>query len=327
MALQVSPNAQLVFFNQVFGPSHQVTNRVKALVGVGVTFEVAFLSIRAFLNGKPLEAVKVSYSTTALLKGTADAVVLDHNKSLIAEWVSKLWKAQGAPLPLPKPEAAPVTLKATPTAVVVKGWHGGFKPNLIPIIKAIRTVTGDGLAEAKVKAEAILAGTWVSLGVFSSLEVAKAHGLLLTAVGVDVELAAGQDELYSKGIVGPLTVEAPKPVPEVIALKDAKALGQKVHGTSQGSVYHTIAIGDQVKLAARIVTGGMISIRAEWTGQPTDVDLKRLADSGASVKGNYASIHVDPQDVPLPRVIGAFLVGTGIKWHAAVTNGSELVIS
>ena len=32
------------------------------------------------------------------------------------------------------------------------------------------------------------------------------------------------------------------------------------------------------------------------------------------------------QDVPLQRVIGAFLVGTGINWKAVVTNGAELVI-
>ena len=322
MALQVSADGQTVFFNKVFGPGHQVTNRVKGLIGVGVTFEVAFLSIRAFLNEKPLESVKVTYSTTALIKGTAPDPVVAQNKHLISEWVAKLWKAQGAPLAKPAPIPLP-TLKATPTAVVVKGWHGGFKPNIIPVVKAIRTVTGDGLAEAKVKAEAILAGTSISLGVFPSLEIAKAHGLLLTAVGVDVDLQAG--EVYDKGIVGPLTVEAPKPVPEVVALKDAKALGQKVHGTSAGSVYHTIAIGDAVRVAARIIPGGLISIRAEWQGHPT-VDLKRLAESGVSVKVEYASIHVDPQDVPLSRVIGAFLIGTNIKWNAAVMNGAELVV-
>jgi hypothetical protein len=44
------------------------------------------------------------------------------------------------------------------------------------------------------------------------------------------------------------------------------------------------------------------------------------------MKPNYASVHFGAEGVPLQRVIGAFLVGTGINWKAAVMNGSDLVI-
>jgi len=118
---------------------------------------------------------------------------------------------------------------------------------------------------------------------------------------------------------------AVKPVDKVIDLKSAKALGQKVHGTSQGSVYYCIAVAEHVKVAARIAKGGGISIRAEWTDTPT-ADLKKLEESNMQLKGNYGSMHFDAGEVPLPRVIGALLVGTGIKWQAAVMNGADLVI-
>jgi len=123
-----------------------------------------------------------------------------------------------------------------------------------------------------------------------------------------------------------VTVEVPKPVSQVIDLKDAKAIGQKVHGTSLGSVYHVIALTEKVKVAARLNATGAISLRAEWTGEAADAQ-KKLAHIGMSMKSGYASWHLDAAGVPFARVIGAFLLDTGIVWDQSIKSSADLVIS
>lgn len=145
--------------------------------------------------------------------------------------------------------------------------------------------------------------------------------------GLASELNVGAPEskptIYQKTDAAKVSTE--KPVPSVIHLKDAKALGQQVHGTSTGSVYYTIALSEHVKVAARLYKSGSISIRAEWTDTPTD-ELAKLSAAGVGMKGNYGSIHFDASGVPIERVVGAFLVGTGIKWKSVIMSGADLVI-
>jgi hypothetical protein len=322
MALKLNSDAQSVFFTQVFGSNDLTTNRVKELIAAGVKFEVGLYALQAVIPGKGDSAVTLTYGTTALMKGTADPLILSQNKHQIREWVGKLYQAHDW-VKHPVPEAPVPALAPSITTLVIQGIvDGGWKPNLIALIKAIRTVTGEALKEAKDRAEAVLAGSDVIVATFPTLGSASEAGKLLTAVGVDVKLLPGA--------VGPKSVNPPvvtlKPVNQVIKLKDAKALGQKVHGTSTGSVYHTIALTDQVKVAARIYSTGSISIRTEWEGEPK-ADLAKLADAGVQMKADYGSIHFDAQQVPLAKVIGAFLMDTKIAWKAAVINGGELVIT
>lgn len=326
MALQVSSDAQLVFFNKVFGSTAATTNRVKALLSHGVTFEVSLYSIRAYSGSKtPLSVVQLTTGSTSLIKGTVDQMVALQNRKAIEQWVANLYQEQGAPAVV-KP--APVVLPQTLVSVTALGLTDTDpKPNFISLIKAIREVTGDSLAVAKTKAESLLAGVDVAFGVYKTLEEAKIkthqlQGLVKVALG---GVEALKVSAVPHSVVGPYSWDKTKPVDKVIDLKDAAALGQKVHGTSTGSVYHTIALTDKVKVAARLYKSGSISIRAEWTDSPTE-ELKKLAEAGVQMKPTYGSIHFDAQDVPLQRVIGAFLVGTGIQWKAAVMNGAELVI-
>lgn len=320
MAFTLSVDAQLVFFNKVFGPTHPVTAKVKALLGGGVTFEVSLYSLRAYTGGSKhnFETVHLSYGTTSLIKGTGGAEVIAQNCKLITSWVDDLYAKQGSPVTIPK---------LIPTKLVIKGVGVGSikpEPNLILLIKAIRAVTGENLATAKLKAEQVVkSGVDVELGIYGSLEEANEKAQILKNVQAEVLLVA------VKMTTAPPPHIVVKPVNAVISLKDAKALGQKVHGTSTGSVYHTIALSDHVRVAARIYKGGSISIRAEWDGQPdaVKIELDKLKESGVQMKSGYGSIHFDAADVPLQRVIGAFLVGTGINWKAAVMNGAELVIT
>ena len=317
MALQVSSDAQLVFFSKVFGLHSPTTERVKGLIGFGVTFEVSLYNVRAFLHGKALPPVQLTIGSSALIKGTVDPIVAAQNKHVIEEWVAKLYQQQGAP------QAKPKTPWAGPTTVVLTGLQPNA--NLLLVVKAVHLLFGGNKTLAESKAIVVLAQGGAKTEVITLptyAEALTASQKLVTAGGVShLESPGGQKVTPEAPKV------APKPVDAVIDLKAAQALGQKVHGTSTGSVYHTIALTDKVKVAARIIPGGSISIRTEWTDSPT-ADLKRLEEAGVIMKPGqgYGSIHFDPQEVPVQRVIGAFLVGTGIQWKAAVMNGAELVI-
>ena len=118
----------------------------------------------------------------------------------------------------------------------------------------------------------------------------------------------------------------PKKTSQVISLRDAEAIGQPVHGTSSGSVYYTVATGPRVRLAARVHKGGSVSIRAEWKPEPTADEKKKLQDIGLQMKSNYASMHLNAAEVPVGRVIGAFVVGVGLEWDAIVKSSAELVV-
>lgn len=314
MALKVSADAQTMFFTKVFGSSHPVTVKATELVAAGVTFELALYHVQAGYQGKYV-SVSLTAGTTALMKGTVDATVAAQNGKVIEDWVMGLSAHFGG-----------VTPKSTQELTVL-GYLGiADPPNLITLIKAIRTVTGLGLAEGKKLAEHVLHGTDVVLDVSQTTHLPLGSKVkVLEAAGVKVKgysTPAVSDVLHQTML--PTTA---KPVNAVIDLKDAEALGQKVHGTSAGSVYHTIALSHKgVKVAARLYKGGSISIRAEWQGHPTD-ELQKLEASGVMMKKTYGSIHFDAAQVPLQRIIGAFLVGTGVNWKQAVMNGADLVVT
>jgi hypothetical protein len=319
----------LVFFNKVFGATHPVTVKAKALLSQGVAFEVSLYNVKATVKGKAVQ-VNLTYGTTALMKGTADAVVLSQNKKLIEEWIGGLYNSQGSPVAPKAPVQAPVQTQPIGYRLMLLGVTHPL-PHILKLVKAVHTVTGGTVAQAKQKVELSMAGgaeVGVELGVYPSLEAANLAAAPIMAAEGHVQLVPVNPPVVAppQGVVGPGPYSWAKPVDKVIDLKEAKALGQKVHGTSTGSVYHTVAFTDHVKVAARLYKSGSISIRAEWTDNPVG-DLKLLAEAGLQMKPNYGSIHFDAQDVPLPRVIGAFLLGTGIEWTQVVTKAADLVIA
>lgn len=117
----------------------------------------------------------------------------------------------------------------------------------------------------------------------------------------------------------------------VMKLEDAEHLHQAVHGTTSGSRYYVIALGDNAKVAARIKSATDISIKAICTASTHDDITKviagferaALAKAGA---GHY-SLHLNPTNMEMAeRSIGATLFAMGIPFwavtgHVAVLTG------
>ena len=144
----------------------------------------------------------------------------------------------------------------------------------------------------------------------------------------DKPLPPGTDEKSEKAenLAGEKLLAALDSVPtdEVVYLRDAKALGQKVHGTAKGSVYHTIALNSRVKVAAKIGKDGTISIRVECDDAEPD-ELQRVKKAVAW-KQTYGSTHMVAGDIPPARCIGAFVMGLGIVFTSQVQHEGQLVV-
>lgn len=339
MAFKLSTDAQLVFFNKVFGPNSAVSTMAKALIdNKGVTFEVELHSVRAYVHGIKVDPLILSVGTTSLMKGTANPLVADQNRSLIVEWVSALYIAQGSPAS--KKDVAPTAATTDPnqpSKLVLTAIQQGQK---LQVIKAIMKVTGFGLLDAKKLADHVTPADGIPTDVevktfpfHAAMSAAKvlasvgghAHVEVLTEPVVTVKHAAAVKTEKTEWMKA-------QPIDKVIPLREAQALGQKVLGTSMGSVYYCIALNERVKVAARIYESGSISIRTEWQGEPSATpglpgDLTLLEQSGVQLKGHYGSIHFDAAGVPVSRVVGAFLIGTGIKWQAMVTSGADIILT
>ncbi|NIT54879.1 MAG: hypothetical protein GWN00_01125 [Aliifodinibius sp.] len=98
-----------------------------------------------------------------------------------------------------------------------------------------------------------------------------------------------------------------------ISLNDATDLLQPVMGTSAGSVYHVIALGEGIKVAARYVSKkASIRVAGDWVGAHMEY-LKSLGLKVKEANPPYASIHVQAQDQLICRkffgaVIASFAV-------------------
>lgn len=108
-----------------------------------------------------------------------------------------------------------------------------------------------------------------------------------------------------------------KIVNAIIALKDAKAVGQRVKGTSATSVYKAFAIG-AVNLATRW-DGNTLSIRAELTSTLPTLKSKLLAAQFKD-KGGYFSLHLSLNGVDEMRVIGSVLYSLDMEFKAIATS-------
>lgn len=109
--------------------------------------------------------------------------------------------------------------------------------------------------------------------------------------------------------------------PGVIALKDATALQQPVHGTSNGSVYYVSAVLDGLLCATRL-KNGTLSIRVE--GPKLKAYISKLEGLGFGVKGEYASAHLSVETDELARrTFGAVLFSIGAEYIIAWTSPTK----
>jgi hypothetical protein len=117
-------------------------------------------------------------------------------------------------------------------------------------------------------------------------------------------------------------VDLDKPIP----LREATKIGQAVRGTDAGSVYHVIGLSDRLKIAARRKPQA-VSLRVE--GDFLTSDISKLTGVGfqqGKMPGGkvYFSMHVGTGDVPLPRIVGSILFGSGIEWTEIITNYKQI---
>ena len=122
-------------------------------------------------------------------------------------------------------------------------------------------------------------------------------------------------QMYGAGAGGAKTEE-------VIALRDAKAIGQKVKGTSGGSVYNAVAIGP-INFAVKF-TASNCSIRAE-SPEFTLALKKKLKDAGFTDNGTYFSMHLKLNGVNAMRAIGAVLYSMDLPFEAVGTTTAQVV--
>lgn len=126
---------------------------------------------------------------------------------------------------------------------------------------------------------------------------------------------------------GGVTIQTnePKPKPHKMKLADAEALLQLVGGTSGGSNYYAVAIGDQMNIGLRRTSEGL-SFRAE----KINAHVKPILLSfGFGENGpQHMSLHVQVNEKTLrAKTFGSVLLGLqgmGVKFKRQVVNVYEV---
>ncbi len=199
----------------------------------------------------------------------------------------------------------------------------------VPLSKAdslsIKSIIADKLCA--VIEEALIASAGMQVLATPAPPVATVPPPWMTSIPVpnsEVKAAASVKALYeSAQKQAPVVKAKPKPTPSVIKLKDARAIGQKVDGTSAGSVYRVAAIG-KLNIAVREQTG-TVSIRAEFQGAKSQETADKLVALGFTDSSNYLSMHVSLNNNSMAmRVIGSVIMGAGIEFEEVATMKEQL---
>jgi ribosomal protein L7/L12 len=332
MALKIKSDAKTVFFKALFGEGHPHVKQVENLLNAGVDFTVNLYNIVATYNGESAE-VALTQSSNNIMKKQVDNLLLMQNATAVAKFIDymkdKVVAHKGLAPMAPSPN--------DPTYAV---YLNGVSPNgFINTIKVIRAALGNSLSESKEMVDkaksgsSVLIKTGLTLSeaqeLKTSFEAIGALSYVLNAAGTKLapEAKSNMDAFVQAVKANSLSmpgVSKAEPVPSIIPLRDAKALGQKVRGTSAGSIYRCIAYNSRVKVAVRLPGGDQISFRVEWQN-PTSTELENLKQAGLNLKSEYASLHLNAEGVPQGRVIGAMLLGMGIDFDELITNPNKLV--
>jgi hypothetical protein len=353
MGVTLTAASQLKFFNEILGADF-TASQVKPLVDAGVTLNVEFTSITAIVKGVK-QTLQLPLSATMLMKKKGDPALTMKAQAQIAEWIHTLTKmnqsatAHGATIWGGGGSGGIGTWGPVDSVGFASGGAGGgsgvaYGPvGAGPTIVANPPFPSGGLGP-------ITSAHVVQPDPLD--ELAAATGLPEKVV---TELKAQLQSIApAKFTVPPITepfIPAPehkpppvveefhtvpnpaaKKVPKksaskpftgtVIPLKDATMVGQRVRGTDAGSVYTVVAVGEHTRLAARVIHT-KISLRAEFVGDAEE-DMSKLANLGLQV-GNasgkaYMSAHMQADDCPAGRVIGAFLFDCGIEFTQQMQN-------
>lgn len=121
---------------------------------------------------------------------------------------------------------------------------------------------------------------------------------------------------------------APKVTGPKVKLAEATKLHQPVFGTSKGSTYHVVALGEGVNAAIRLYVGDnsnwKLSLRVE--GPEVGKYESRLNQADIGYKGGYASQHLSGTGgkIMARRAFGALIMSTGIPFQQVSTDPMAL---
>lgn len=271
------------------------------------TFSVAASDNATVLGSVSLKSETVTLCTKNKLGFTVKNIVKAKVKDLTNVSYQK-WLDMELVASVTKP--APVKPTAIECYDEVMLAYGATK-NKVAAIKKFRELTGTSLKEAKDQVEA-----WLSTGVNITPEVGDGIYQVKTVdypepkvvgIGVAVDMEADMNA---------------SPVP----LKEATKLNQPVCGTSGGSIYHVIALGESCVVAARIKSNNEIAIRAEVL-VPANSTEGQKARSGLKFAGldqkpaGHWSLHLEPEDFGMvKRSLGSTLMAMSIHFDGVTTN-------
>jgi hypothetical protein len=192
--------------------------------------------------------------------------------------------------------------------------------NKVAGIKLLRTLTGTSLKEAKDLCE-----VWMEQ---YDADPTSHHYDSTTGThtfNIDDEVAAAE---ATKAKAAPVYAD---PVHSTaVPLREATQLHQRIKGTDSSSVYHVIAIGRDVIVAARIKNNHNVAIRAEiiphHASKAAQAAQKGLIFAGLDKKnGGHYSLHLDAPDFNMvKRSIGSILFATEINFDGVSTSMSAI---
>lgn len=187
----------------------------------------------------------------------------------------------------------------------------------IAAIKALRNLTGWTLKKSKDTVD----GWVVELeGFVSVIDDLKAEEQM-EAEAFSVSASNEKMVAYSDNPIYCSTNNDP------VSLADAEHLHQPVHGTSTGSRYYAVALGDDVKVAVRIKNRNDISIRAVCNKHPNSKEgqaakagfLRACLQKSEQTGAKHWSLHLKPEGddfVMAHRCIGSTLAAMGLQFYA-----------
>jgi len=209
---------------------------------------------------------------------------------------------------------------------VMAKYHGSKNGNKVAAIKEYRNLTGCSLKAAKdmvenwIDAEELAAGAMpIAEDIIDDVLPVDGEGHTethdFTKVMEDMKMT--QQTVYNVELDLKAT-----PVP----LKEATKLNQPVCGTSGGSIYHVVAIGQNCVVAARIRSNNEIALRAELRCKPNSEDGMKVKSglqfAGLEKKnGGHFSLHLEPEDFAMvKRSIGSTIMAMSIPFWGVSTD-------
>ncbi len=326
MAFKPKAENPIEFFQKVFGVEvlaggKTVVEVVTKLILKEYVFDISLYTVKVSDKLGGVTSASLTVGSSTLMKNAAPPSVQQLNKLAIVKMLipivkvvfPELYADQEKP-PALEPDGTKYTLRLL-----------GAGPSFLNTIKVLRTVLGWDLKAAKIIVDSVPCTVCTGL----SADVVVKLGSELSKVGAPMVWMPDAEALATPLIVTELnvttTIKKNQPTSEKVYLKDALALAQPVFGSSTGSTYYVIAYNSRVKVASRIKPDGNISIRVELQGATTAE--KKLVGNAVTWQGEYGSIHLSAGNIPPARVIGAFLMGMGVKFDQQVTNAEELKIS